>query len=270
VTHAGRRFYVGLHEGLAPAWTGEVRPPRAWHAEYELGDLESVTYRKATPEGTKRYRHEFAPHARPQLVTDEHGALHARAGAYTVTTRGIEDDARPNPRTKGAQEMYRYAQAPRTAMREMTHENPARGGYYENPEPDGQWWKESATIGATAFGGTVVGALAVKKTKWSPGWRGALQGLVGVASGYFLRNKWPNVSKGLFAYGITAAGQGAYSEAQLARALSSAPTSTSSTSSTTGAALGNTTAATGLPSGNQFAGQFAGHQAYDYRGYPVR
>jgi hypothetical protein len=252
---AERRFYTELHEGREPAWVGHVPDPKRYRVEYELGELHSVTYRKATPEGNYLYKHDFAPHARPELVTDERGSLHVRGGAYTTTTRGITDHE------PGATRMKRYAQAPRKNPQSETRETPR-----DNPsENEMTFWKNVGVIGGTVGVGTFAGDLALRKTKWGVGARGLAQAVVGAAVGYALRARYPTLATGFAVYGIAAGIRGAAQQYNLQRYLtagpSAAPTSTTTTTSTT---TPTTNPATGLPSPAQGARLHTAQGGYVY------
>lgn len=83
--------YTELHEGLAPrAFRCVPVAPRPAHVAV-LGRISEIQYSKKIPSQVPHYHHPFAPHARPKFGTDAKGRLHAFAGRYTVTTRGIED-----------------------------------------------------------------------------------------------------------------------------------------------------------------------------------
>jgi hypothetical protein len=252
VSAAGRRFYTELHEGRAPAWEGRVADPPRHRVEYELGELHSVTYRKATTDGRHLYKHDFAPHARPVLVSDERGQLHVREGRYAVTTRGITDHE------PGASKMHRYSQSPRNNPRRDADEE-VRNNPSEN---EMKFWKDSAIVGATVGVGTFAGDLALRKTKWSAGVRGLAQALTGIAVGYALRNKYPTLGAGCVAFGVSAAMRGGATEMNLAsyvtRGATPAPAQVPATATT---ATGTTAGASGLPSGarlHSYLGQAVG------------
>jgi hypothetical protein len=104
---AARRFYTALHEGRAPDCVARRHLPALPAAESlaPVGVVAAVTYAKKTtePGAPPRYRHPFAPHARPWVAAvcppgcrGERGVVglpHFVGGLHHVSTRGITDMA---------------------------------------------------------------------------------------------------------------------------------------------------------------------------------
>lgn len=251
-----QRWYEQLHHGAEP-YTRTVREPPKHSAEFELGRLESVTYQMPVGERRPiRYKHDFGEAAMPLLLSTERGKLIIREGRYTVTQHGITDEEK----TSMSNVTQYYSAHPR--YREEPEQNPIirrPGGGFQivRAAPSGV---DLVKVGATAGVASLAGGYAV--AKWLPrmslGWRGLLQGGVGVASGYALRKVAPNAAAGLAAYGFVAATQGVTAEIRINQMVTRAitpqtqqqTTQQQQTTTTAGAAVGQGAApAQGLPLG---------------------
>jgi len=110
--------------GDKPRKVSKARLPDRDVAAWKMGKLEGVAYEAVRDGVREKYFHEFAKHARPDLVAQDDGKqLYIVGGRYKVTDRGVTDmpalfvvnpSKRPSLRKKGKAPMRRRRRARRS------------------------------------------------------------------------------------------------------------------------------------------------------------
>jgi hypothetical protein len=188
------RAYTDLHEGMPPRYVRAVRLPPAPSRLTPIGRLSAVIYAKRTTEGAPLYRHPFKPHARPEVLRDEHGHPHFRGGRYTVNERGIVD-MMPNPSPRGR----RRRAATRAGFAYIANPTPAKSKPKAKANKHARAYEFASRLLKAGAAGALfeaVGDVLMNFTPLSQAARGSIQGTIGVLGGYALA-QYADVDAGL-------------------------------------------------------------------------